>query len=86
MNIGRTQWGVGEAGNGKYTHTHTHTHTKCPSFYTGWMEPRARMGRNLDTRKRGSTLIKLVGYEHRVDALGGSGSKQWQTHTHAVSP
>ena len=23
MNIRRKQWGVGEAGNGKYTHTHT---------------------------------------------------------------
>ena len=23
MNTVRTQWGVGEAGNGKYTHTHT---------------------------------------------------------------
>ena len=50
------------------------------------MEPRARMGLNLDTCKRGHPLIKLVGYEHRVDAMGGGGSKKWQTHTHTVSP
>ena len=50
------------------------------------MEPRARMGRNLDTCKRGPPLIKLVGYEHRVDAVGVGGSKKWQTHTHTVAP
>ena len=50
------------------------------------MEPRAMIGRNLDTRKRGLPLIKLVGNEHRVDAVGGGGSKKWQTHTHTVSP
>ena len=49
------------------------------------MEPRARMGRNLDIRKRGPPLIKLVGYKHRVVAVGGGGSKKWQTHTHTVS-
>ena len=27
-------------------------------------------------------LIKLVGYEHREDAVVGGGSRQWQTHTH----
>ena len=26
-------------------------------------------------------LIKLMGYEHREDAVGGEGSRQWQTHT-----
>ena len=31
-------------------------------------------------------LIKLVSYEHREDAVGGGGSKQWQTHTHTTSP
>ena len=46
------------------------------------MEPRARLGRNLDTCKCGSTLIKLMGYEHREDAVGGGGSRQCQTHTH----
>ena len=50
------------------------------------MEPRARMGRYLDTCKRGPPLIKLVGYEHRVDAVGGGGSRQWQTQTYTVSP
>ena len=50
------------------------------------MEPRARMGRNLDTCKRGPPLIKLIGYEHRGDAEGGGVYGQWQTHTHTVSP
>ena len=29
-------------------------------------------------------LIKLMGYEHREDAVGGGGSRQWQTHAHTV--
>ena len=36
MNIGRTQWGVGEAGNGKYTHTHTHTQGVSHDTPVGW--------------------------------------------------
>ena len=74
MNIGRTQWGLGGANNVKYTHTHTHTHThkECP---TGWMEPRAKIGRNLDTCMHGPPLIELMGYEHRGDALGVGGSR-----------
>ena len=47
------------------------------------MEPRARIGRNLDTCKRGRTLIKLMGYEHREDAVVGGRSKQCQTHKHS---
>ena len=27
-------------------------------------------------------LIKLIGYEHREDEVGGGGSRQWKTHTH----
>ena len=50
------------------------------------MELRAMIGRDLDTCKRGPTLIKLVSYEHLEEAVGGGGSKQWQTHTHTVSP
>ena len=46
------------------------------------MEPRARMGRNLDTCKRGPPPIKLIGYEQREDAVTSGGSRQWQTHTH----
>ena len=53
------------------------------------MEPRSMIGRDLDTCKRGPPLIKLMGYEHREDAVGGGGSRQWQTHTntrtHTVS-
>ena len=47
------------------------------------MEPRARIGRNLDTCKRGPPLIKLVGYEHREDAVGGAGNGK---HTHTQCP
>ena len=46
------------------------------------MESRARIGRNLDTCRRGPSLIKLMGYEHREDAVGSGGSMQCQTHTH----
>ena len=53
------------------------------------MEPRTRIGRNLVTCKRGPTLIKLMGYEHREDAVGGGGAgnvKHTHTHTHTQSP
>ena len=50
------------------------------------MEPRARIGRNLDTSKCSPSLNKLVGYKHQEDAVGGGGSKQWQTNTQTVSP
>ena len=40
------------------------------------MEPRALIERNLDACKRGPPLIKLIGYEHREDAVGGGGSRQ----------
>ena len=49
------------------------------------MEPRARIGRNLDTCKRNPTLIKLMGYEHQDDAVGGGGAGHVKhTHTHTV--
>ena len=35
------------------------------------MELRAMIGRDLDTCKRGPPLIKLMGYEHRENAVGG---------------
>ena len=46
------------------------------------MEPRSKTEGNLDTCRRGPQLIKLNGYEHREDAVGGGGSMQCQTHTH----
>ena len=41
------------------------------------------LGSNLDTCRRGSPLIKLVGYEHREDAVGGAGHGG-HTYTHRV--
>ena len=49
------------------SNTHTHTHIQCP---TGWMEPRAKIGRNLDPCMRGPPLSELMGYEYRGDAVG----------------
>ena len=49
------------------------------------MEPRAMIGRNLDTCTRGPPLIKLIGYEHWENAVRGGGSRQWQTHRHKHS-
>ena len=46
------------------------------------MEPRAKIGSNIDTCKRGPPLIKLMDYELRQDAVGGGGSRLWQTHTY----
>ena len=40
-----------------------------------WMEPRPRIGRTLDTCNSFPLLIKLVGYEHWEDAVGGGGSR-----------
>ena len=46
------------------------------------MEPLSRTESNLDTCRRGPPLIKLMGYEHRDDAVGDGGSMQCLTHTH----
>ena len=46
------------------------------------MELRAMINSNLDTCKRGTPIIKLMGYERREVAVWGGGSRQWQTHTH----
>ena len=42
----------------------------------------ARIGRNLDTCKHDPTLIKLMGYEHRDDAVGVWEQAMSNTHTH----
>ena len=84
MNIGRTQWKVGGAGNGSHTHTHTHIHSVPRDTQHGWS-----LGRASDAilTHVGVTrpLIKLMGYEHREDAVVGGVSRQWHTHTHTVS-
>ena len=41
------------------------------------MEPLAMIGRDLDTCKHGPPLFKVMDYEHREDAVGGGGSRQW---------
>ena len=46
------------------------------------MEPRAKIGSNIDTCKRGPPLIKLMDYELRQDAVGGGWSRLWQIHTY----
>ena len=45
------------------------------------------IGSKLDTCRRGPPLIKLMGYEHREDAVGVGGAgngKHTHTHTHSV--
>ena len=49
------------------------------------MEPRATIGRNFDTCRPGLLEIKLMGYEHWEDALGGGTGNGKHTHTHTVS-
>ena len=68
------------------THTHTHTHTVSFVIHR-LVEPRLMIRSNHDTCRHGLPLFKIMGYQHREDAVGGGGSKQWQihTHTHGVS-
>ena len=43
------------------------------------------IGSNLDTCRCGPPLIKVMGYEHREDEVGGGGTgnaKHQHTHTH----
>ena len=64
--MGYEHWGEAVRGEGSgQWKTHTHTVSLC---YTEWMEPRAMIGRDLDTCKRGPPLFKLLGYEYREDA------------------
>ena len=69
----------------RQTHTHTHTHTVSPVIHRV-VKPRSMIRCNHNTCKRGPPVIKLVGNEHLEDAVGVGGSKQWQTHTHTMSP
>ena len=70
-------WVVGGAGNGK----HTHTHSVRRYTQGGWS-----LGQGSDSILAHEgvppTLIRLVGYEHQEDAVGGGGSMHCQTHTH----
>ena len=82
MNIERMHWGVGGAGNGKYTHTHSVPR----DTQAGWS-----LGQGWDAIfmhvRVADPLIKLIGNEHREEAVGAGGRRQWQTqtHTHTVS-
>ena len=50
------------------------------------MEPRARIGCNLDTCKHGRPpIIKLMSNEHREDEVGGAGKANIPTHTRSVT-
>ena len=66
--------------------THTHTHSVARDTQDGWS-----LGQRSDTILTHVGLappqIKLMGYEHREDALGGGeAGKGKHTHTHTVSP
>ena len=83
------QWGWGEHAKAKtHTHTHTHTHSVTRDTQGGWS---LRQGSDSILTHEGvpPTLIRLVGYEHQEDAVGGGRSMQWQTqihtHTHSVT-
>ena len=68
-------------GGGEQTMSNTHTHTVSFVIHRV-VEPRSMIRSNHDTCRHGLPLIKLMGYEHREDAVGGGGSKQCQIHTH----
>ena len=71
-------------GGSRQRQIQTHTHSVSLMIHRV-VEPRATIRCNHYTCKRGPPLIKLVAYEDQEDAVGGGGSKQWQTHTHTVS-
>ena len=75
----------GEGSRQWQIHTHTHTQSVLRDTQDGWS-----LGQGSDAILTLVTvappLIKLVGYEHREDAVGGGRSRQWQTHTHTMSP
>ena len=83
MNTGRTQWGVGESGNGEYTHTHTHTQCVPRDTQDGWS---LEEGSDVILTHEGvaAPIIKLMGYEHREIAVGGGRAGNANTHTHSV--
>ena len=64
-----------------HTHTHTHTHSVTRDTQGGWS-----LGQGSDSTLTHEgvppTPIRLVGYEHQEDAVGGGGSMHCQTHTH----
>ena len=63
------------------TYTHAYTHTIPRDTQVGWS-----IGQGSDAILThvglALPLNDLVGYEHRKDAVGGGGSKQWKKHTH----
>ena len=68
------------------TNTHTHTHSVLRDTQGG-----LSLGQGSDTiltHAGWPPLIKLFGYEHREDAVGGAGNVKHthtHTHTHTVS-
>ena len=63
------------------THTHTHTHSVLRDTQGG-----LSLGQGSDTiltHAGWPPLIKLMGYEHREDAVGGAGNVK-HTHTYTV--
>ena len=62
MNIGRTLWGVGGAGNVKHTHTHAHT---LPRDTQDGLTLGQGSDAVLTHVSVARPLFKLMGYEHR---------------------
>ena len=88
MNTRKTQCGVGGACNGQQTHTHTHTHTHSVTCDTqeGWIFGQGS-DHVLTHVSMAHSLIKLMGCEHRENAVGGGGAgKGKHTHTHTQCP
>ena len=82
MNIGKTHWGGEQA----MANTHTHTHSVPRDTQDGCI-----LGQSSDAILThvsvARPLIKLMGYEHREDAVGVGGAgndKHTHTHTHIV--
>ena len=69
----------------KNTHLHTHTNSVPRDTQGGWSLGQ-RSDAILTHVSVARPLIKLMGYELQKDAVWDGGSRQWQTHTHTVSP
>ena len=79
---GSRQW---QTNTNIHTHTHKHTHSVPRDTQVGWSL--GKLSEAILTHASvARPLIKLMDYKHRGEAVGGGGSRQWQTHTHTMSP
>ena len=74
---------MGGGGNGKHTHAQTYSFPRDTQGRWSLGQCSEAILTHVGTAP---LLIKLMGYEHREDAVGGGGTEQLQTLTHTKCP